>query len=129
MKNTPLLAALSMIAGFVMARWLMTVLPLSPPAPVPTAPVTQSPAVNEIRFPLTPADVPLDREYPTIAADPKTNAITVAWAATTRPDSGNTSRTLWLTRSTDGGKTFSPPKPWREVPVFAYTSGGGKSAK
>jgi len=124
MKNTPVLAALSMLAGFMLARYIVALSKTAPPPP-PGPAIVQATPVTELRFPLSPADVPLDREYPTVVADPKTSTIVAAWAAATRPDSGNTSRTLWLTRSTDGGKTFDSPKAWREVPVYAFTSGGG----
>lgn len=124
-----------MIAGFFAAQWIISMLNPTNPAGNRSAVTTveipepaESPVPNEIRFPLTTADVPLDREYPAIVADTKNKVILAAWAAATRPDSGNTSRTIFLTRSTDGGKTFETPKAWRDVPIYAFTSGGsGKS--
>ena len=129
-KSTYTLAAVSMIFGFLVAQWFMgagSTVVLTPPQVAQSTPSAESSSMKEIRFPLTPADIPLDREYPSIVADTKNNAVVVAWASTTKPDSGNTSRTLWMTRSTDGGRNFDPPKPWREVPVYAYVSGGGNS--
>jgi hypothetical protein len=130
-KSTFTLAAVSMICGFLVAQWFMggvrSTVVLTPPQGAQSTPPAESSLLKEIRFPLTTADIPLDREYPSIVADSKNNAVVVAWAATTKPDSGNTSRTLWIARSTDGGRNFDPPKPWREVPVYAYVSGGGNS--
>lgn len=132
MKSPLTLAAISMIAGFFAAKWVISLLnPVTPVAVRQAEPLIELPGPadavvsNVIRFPLTMADVPLDREYPAIVADPKNKVILAAWAAATRPDSGNKSRTIWLTRSADGGKSFETPKAWREVPIYAFTSGGG----
>ncbi|MFM1802073.1 MAG: hypothetical protein RJA81_1425, partial [Planctomycetota bacterium] len=67
-----------------------------------------------------------DREYPSIATDPKSRAVVAVWASATRSDSGNSLRTLWISRSTDAGRQFSKPVAFREVPVYAFVSGAGK---
>lgn len=130
-NNSVVLCAIAMMAGFFIARNIAT-LGLSVPASVPVAPnqpnvVTAESKAQTWEFALTTADIPLDREYPTIATDPKSGTIVAAWAASSRLDSGNTLRTLWTTRSTDGGRTFDKPVAFREVPIYAYTSGGSKS--
>ena len=82
-KSTYTLAAFSMICGFLVAQWFMgarSTVVLTPPQGAQSAASAESSSMKEIRFPLTPADIPLDREYPSIVADTKNNAVVVAWA-------------------------------------------------
>lgn len=126
MKYNLTLAAISMIVGFLAAQWffgsIRSTVTLIPPVVSPVAAPEVAKPENEFRFTLTTADIPLDREYPTVVADQINNVVVVAWAAATLPNSGNTRRTIWMTRSSDGGRNYDAPKPWREVPVYAYTS-------
>jgi hypothetical protein len=74
------------------------------------------------RFPLSTADVKLDRETPAVAADDQ-DRVLIAWASQT----GEHERTIWLARSGDGGVNFEEPRPWRKVATYEYASKmGGK---
>ena len=68
-------------------------------------------------FLLGQQDVANDRETPAVAADDE-GRVLLAWAA----QSGESERTLYLARSTDGGKSFAAPVPWRKVPISKYSS-------
>jgi hypothetical protein len=106
--------AVGMMLGFSLA---------GRPKPSPSSNVTaklpdfaQPPALRR-EFPLLPADVKADRETPAIAVDAK-GRVLLAFASQT----GDLERTICLARSSDGGKTFSDPKPWRKVPIYKYAS-------
>jgi hypothetical protein len=98
-------------------------------APAPTAPRTSAgtPAVEAEgpgtvvrRFALRPGDVSADRETPAVAIAPD-GTIVLAWAS--QADASDNVRTLYLSRSTDGGLTFDTPIAWRSVPIYRYASG------
>ena len=72
------------------------------------------------RFALRPGDLSADRETPAVAVAPD-GAVVLAWAS--QEQDGDNLRTLYLTRSTDGGGTFDTPAAWRSVPIYRYTSG------
>jgi hypothetical protein len=82
-------------------------------------------AVNSGRheFLLRAEDVAEDRETPAVAVDSE-GRVLVAWAAV----SGENERTIHLARSSDGGKTFDQPTPFRKVPIYRYTSRGKDKA-
>ena len=88
----------------------------SPGRPVPDA----TPVAVVQRFALRPGDVSADRETPAIAIAPD-RTIVLAWAS--QANAGDTVRTLYLARSTDGGTTFDNPVAWRSVPIYRYSSG------
>ncbi len=69
------------------------------------------------RFRLSPTDMKLDRETPSVAVDDQ-GRVLAAWAS----QASETERTLWLARSEDGGKTFAGPVAFRKVPVHRYVS-------
>lgn len=66
-------------------------------------------------FELLPADVQCDRETPALCVDPE-GRLTLAWSSQT----GELERTLWLTRSLDGGVTFEAPVAFRKVPIHRH---------
>jgi hypothetical protein len=72
------------------------------------------------RFGLRPGDLSADRETPAVAVAPD-GAVVLAWAS--QEKDGDNLRTLYVTRSTDGGGTFATPVAWRSVPIYRYTSG------
>jgi hypothetical protein len=78
-------------------------------------PTTVGPVRHE--FFLSQEDIANDRETPAVAADDLGHVL-LAWAA----QSGESERTLYLARSTDGGKSFLAPVPWRKVPIYRYSS-------
>jgi len=110
------------VGGFALA-WLAFDTPVRPPqAPVAPGTVGQTPgsprAVEiERRYVLRPEDIHADRETPAIAVDAK-GQVVVAWASQT----GALERTIYLLHSSDGGRNFSPPVPWRKVPIYRFQS-------
>jgi len=72
------------------------------------------------RFALRAGDLSADRETPAVAVAPD-GAVVLAWAS--QEKDGDNLRTLYVTRSTDGGGTFATPVAWRSVPIYRYTSG------
>jgi hypothetical protein len=72
-------------------------------------------------FPLRAADVHADRETPALAIDAE-GRVLLAWASQT----GETERTIYLARSSDGGASFETPVAWRKVPIYRFTSAGKK---
>jgi hypothetical protein len=95
--------------------------PRPKPSPSSTvlAPLPDSTPAPPLRreFPLRPDDVKADRETPAIAVDAR-GRVLLAFASQT----GDLERTIHLARSSDGGQTFSEPKPWRKVPIYKYAS-------
>jgi len=80
----------------------------------------EPPAAGDLvrhEFFLGQQDVANDRETPAVAADDE-GRVVLAWAA----QSSESERTLYLARSTDGGKSFLAPVPWRKVPIYKYSS-------
>ncbi len=108
----PVLAAAA-VGGFAVG-WVVLSSPRDGPSCHP-APPSATAATH--RFPLTAADVRLDREVPAVAADAR-GRVLLAWASQT----GAGERTLWLARSADGGATFEKPAPFRKVSVYRYTT-------
>ena len=71
-------------------------------------------------FPLSAADLASTREAPSLAVAPD-GTVVLAWASET----GESTRTLYLARSSDGGHTFGTPEAWRKVPLYAWTTTAG----
>jgi hypothetical protein len=110
------LAAAS-LAGFALGWFILSAPPGGEAAPGP-APDAASPLADAVRrFDLLPADVRIDREVPAVAADAQ-GRVVLAWASAT----GDLEHTLWVARSADGGRTFAPPVPFRQVPIHRYAS-------
>src|SRR5437867_1185618 len=78
------------------------------PPPAEDDPATPSGACEAAevvhRFPLTAADMHLDRQVPAVAVD-AAGRVVLAWASAT----GETERALYVARSADGGRTFEQP--------------------
>jgi hypothetical protein len=116
--NRFLLMGLGVVAavGFALS-WAI----LGPPPPAPVAPllakIAETLATRTHTFALLPADIRADRETPAIAADARGNVF-LAWASQT----GELERTLFLTRSTDGGANFATPVAFRRVPIHKKVS-------
>ncbi len=85
--------------------------------PVKSEPEAMVPTSARQEFVLLPADVTADRETPAMAVD-SGGRLLLAWVSQT----GESERTLYLARSSDGGTRFEPPVPWRKVPIYRYTS-------
>jgi hypothetical protein len=74
-------------------------------------------AAKETRFPLSPSDIKDTVEAPDLAAD-ATGGVFVTWGSKT----GATERTVFFTRTLDGGRAFDPPKPIRTAGVYKSKS-------
>jgi hypothetical protein len=83
------------------------------------APTVSASGLIRHEFLLSPEDVANDRETPALAID-AAGRVVLAWAA----QSGDNERTIYLARSSDGGKTFDQPAAFRKVPIYRFTSQG-----
>jgi len=73
-------------------------------------------------FRLKNEDASNDRETPAVAVDAE-GRVVLAWAS----QSGKSERTIYLAHSSDGGKTFDSPAPFRKVPIYSFMSQGKKA--
>jgi hypothetical protein len=96
-------------------------MPTETPRVSPGAPRPDGAGVVAViqRFALRPGDLSADRETPAVAVAPD-GTVVLAWAS--QEKDGDNVRTLYVTRSTDGGATFDTPAAWRSVPIYRYTS-------
>ncbi len=93
---------------------------LKPPAADPSALAVRATAEPlRVEFALRPEDVANDRETPALAVDAE-GRVVLAWASQTAENE----RTIHVARSSDGGKTFESPTPFRKVPIYRFTSQG-----
>ena len=129
-------AALTALLGFAVG-WFAFSRPESGPPEAGTAPprardgaaaapeMTGNVAVVQ-RWALRPADLSADRETPAVAVAPD-GSVVLAWAS--QAEEGDSARTLYLARSTDGGTTFGDPSAWRRVPIYRFTSEGSSKGR
>jgi hypothetical protein len=84
------------------------------------------PGVASLRheFSLRAADIHAERETPALAVDAE-GRVLLAWASQT----GESERTIYLARSSDGGASFESPLAWRKVPIYRFASGSKKGGK
>lgn len=115
-----LLAALAG-GGAVGGLYLSGGLPFSPlGVSPPTQPVSEAPP-EPSRFPMSALDVKDTLEAPELAAD-STGRVFLTWGSKT----GDAERTVFITRTIDGGHSFDAPKAVSKAGVYK-TPGHGKS--
>lgn len=127
-RTIAVVVAVAGIGGFALGWMVMGTRP--GPSATTGIPPTQArprevdpPIASQHEFPLRPEDMQNDRETPAIAVDGQ-GRVVVAWAS----QSGDSARTLFVARSTDGGASFEEPEAWRDVPIYRFTSHSGDRA-